>query len=83
MLTHLRALGRGRVTVIAVDDEMVSYRYQGTGHESSSPIAGFVVLYDWMAADEPTADREFGPQVRPSARLLADMPARMGTAVQP
>lgn len=82
MLAHLRALGRGRVTILAVDGEVVSFRYQGTGHEASSPVTGFVALYDWLAADESTADREFGPQVRPSARLLADMPVRMGTAVE-
>lgn len=83
-LRFLRALNRGRVTILDVDVPLdrVSYRYHGSGTSNDSTIGGFVTAYDFLAVDEPSAVDLFGPQVQPGVRRLVDMPASLGTAVK-
>ena len=82
VLRHLRALGRGRVTIC--DDttvDRVHYRYHGTGTENTSTLEAFVTAYDYLAATELVAIDEHGPQVRPAERRIEDMRPRLGSAV--
>lgn len=85
VLRHLRALNRGRVTILprAVGDDRVRYRYHGTGTENTvETVAAFVLAYDFLAVDEQAAVDAYGPQVAPGVRRLVDMPISLGTAVK-
>lgn len=85
VLRHLRAANRGRVTIVvdpADADGSVVYRYHGTGTVNEYPsVEMFVRSYDFLAVDEASASLLYGPQLRPSERRLADLPVRLGTAV--
>jgi hypothetical protein len=85
VMRHLRALNRGRVTILprGVGDDRVRYRYHGTGTEhTAESVAAFVLAYDFLATDEQSAIDAHGPQVVPGVRRLVDMPIGLGTAVK-
>lgn len=84
VLRHLRALNRGRVTILPhpVLTDRVWYRYHGTGTDNTADVAEFVSAYDFLAVDEQTAVDTYGPQVAVGVRRLVDMPISLGTAVK-